>query len=113
MLNKEVGKFSFKVPDGHPEQGTKIEKTFEYDVCANEDEAVAELESRPKLTLVSLVNDYLKTAARSNAYQAAVIPYRASDVSPETIQERMVKDMIRLGMTEEAARSQVNGLFPG
>ncbi len=112
-MNTEVGKFSFKVPDGHPEVGTKIEKTFSYEVCVDDSEAQTELASRPKLTLVSLVNDYLKTTARSNAYQAAVIPYRASDVAPETIQERMVKDMIRLGMTEEAARNQVGSLFPG
>lgn len=110
-MNEKVGNFTFKVPEGHPEVGKKIEGTFPYTECVDEDEALAELASRPKLTILSLVNEYLKTSGRANAYQAAVIPYRET-VSPEKVQDRMVKDMIRLGMSREAAQNQVSSLFP-
>lgn len=58
-----------------------------------------------------MVNDNLKANARSNAYQAALLPYRPSEVSPAEIQERMVRDYIRLGIPEDVARAQVSGLL--
>ena len=64
-----------------------------------------------KWNLVSLVNDNLKANARSNAYQAALLPYRPSEVSPDEIKERMVRDFIRLGVSEDTARKQVESLL--
>lgn len=105
-----VGKFTFAVPEGHAEAGKKIEKAFEYQECENEAEATAILADK-KLSIVDLVNDKLKANARSNSYQAALLPYRPSEVTPEEIQERMVRDFIRLGIAEDVARAQVSALL--
>lgn len=105
-MKTEVGKFSFSIPEGHPESGKKVEKGFEYQVCENDAEATVVLADK-KLSLTEIVNDKLKANARSNAYQAALLPYRPSEVSQEDIQERAIRDLIRLGMDEEAARNLV------
>ena len=109
-MKTEVGKFSFAVPEGHPEAGKKIEKAFEYQVCETQDEAQKILTDK-NLSLVDIVNDKLKANARSNSYQAALLPYRPSEVSPEDIKERMVRDFIRLGIAEDVARNQVESLL--
>lgn len=105
-----VGKFSFAVPEGHAQAGEKIEKAFEYQECETTEEAEKVLTEK-KLSLVELVNDKLKANARSNAYQAALLPYRPSEVAPEDIKERMIRDYIRLGIPEETARKQVDALL--
>lgn len=105
-MKTEVGKFSFSVPDGHPEAGKKVEKAFEYSQVENDVEANAVLTDK-KISLVEIVNDKLKANARSNAYQTALLPYRPSEVSPDEIRERTIRDLIRLGMTEDAARNMV------
>lgn len=109
-LSSKAGKFSFAVPEGHPQAGTKIEKAFDYKVCDTDDEALTVL-SEKNWKLRDLVNDNLKANARSNAYQAALLPYRPSEVSQEDIKERMVRDFIRLGIPEAAARAQVDGML--
>lgn len=105
-----VGKFTFKVPEGHPQAGEKIEKAFEYQETENEAEATKVLTDK-KWNLKSMVDETLKANARSNAYQAALLPYRPSEVSPEEIKERMVRDYIRLGIAEDVARKQVDALL--
>ena len=109
-METKVGKFSFAIPEGHSQAGEKVEKTFEYKVCQTEEEAQAVIADK-KWNIVSMVNDNLKANARSNAYQAALLPYRPSEVSPEEIKERMVRDYIRLGINEETARKQVEALL--
>lgn len=105
-----VGKFTFKVPEGHAQAGETIEKGFEFPICETEAEALKVIEDR-KWSVLSMVNDNLKGSARSNAYQAALLPYRPSEVSPEDIKERMVRDYIRLGIPEDTARKQVEALL--
>lgn len=105
-----VGKFTFKIPDGHPQAGEKLEKGFEFQECESETEAQTVLAEK-KWTLKDMVNDTLKANARSNAYQAALLPYRPSEVSPEDIKERMIRDYIRLGISEDAARKQVESML--
>jgi hypothetical protein len=105
-----VGKFTFAIPEGHPQAGDKIEKTFEYRQCETDGEADAVLVEK-KWNRVSMTNDVLKANARSNAYQAALLPYRPSEVGPDEIKERMIRDYIRLGIPEDAARKQVEGLL--
>jgi len=105
-----VGKFTFAVPDGHAQAGEKIEKTFDYKQVDSESEAQSVM-SEKKWSLIAMVNDNLKANARSNAYQAALLPYRPSEVSAEDIQERMIRDYIRLGIPEETARKQVTALL--
>ena len=109
-VETKVGKFTFKVPEGHPEAEKKIEKSFDYSVCQTEDEAIKVMTDK-KWSLLEMVNENLKANARSNAYQAALLPYRPSEVSPEDIKERMVRDYIRLGVSEDAARKQVDALL--
>lgn len=109
MMTK-VGKFTFAIPDGHPQAGEKIEKTFDYKECSSDTEAQTVLTEK-KWSLMGLVNDSLKANARSNAYQAALLPYRPSEVSPDEIKERMVRDYIRLGVPEDTARKQVEALL--
>ena len=104
------GKFTFAIPEGHPQAGEKIEKSFDYAQVDNDTEATTVIADK-KWSLVGLVNDNLKANARSNAYQAALLPYRPSEVSPEDIKERMVRDYIRLGIAEDVARKQVDALL--
>lgn len=110
MSQTKVAKFTFSVPDGHPQAGEKVEKAFDYTVCDTVEEASKVAEEK-KWSLVVMVNDILKANARSNAYQAALLPYRPSEVSPEDIKERMIRDYIRLGISEETARKQVEALL--
>jgi hypothetical protein len=109
-METKIGKFTFAIPEGHPQAGEKIEKSFEYSQVTSESEAQTVLTDK-KWNLVGMVNDVLKANARSNAYQAALLPYRPSEVSPEDIKERMIRDYIRLGVPEDAARKQVEGML--
>ena len=109
-MKNQVGKFTFAIPEGHPQAGEKIEKAFEYPVCDTDAEA-QNVMAEKKWSLTSMVNDVLKANARSNAYQAALLPYRPSEVSPEDIKERMIRDYIRLGIPEDTARTQVEALL--
>ncbi len=110
IMETKVGKFSFAIPEGHAQAGDKIEKTFDYQHCNTLEEATKVIEDK-KWNIVTMVNDNLKANARSNAYQAALLPYRPSEVSPEEIKERMVRDYIRLGIPEDTARKQVEALL--
>jgi hypothetical protein len=109
MQNK-TGKFTFAIPEGHAQAGEKVEKTFDYKVCDNDIEANTVIVEK-KWSVVALVNDNLKANARSNAYQAALLPYRPSEVTPDEIKERMIRDYIRLGIPEDTARKQVEALL--
>lgn len=109
-METKVGKFTFAIPDGHPQAGEKVEKTFEFQVCGTEAEATTVITDK-KWSVVGMVNDNLKANARSNAYQAALLPYRPSEVTPDEIKERMIRDYIRLGISEDTARKQVDALL--
>jgi len=105
-----VGKFTFKIPEGHPQAGEKIEKAFEYQETESVQEAETVIADK-KWNVKEMVDDTLKANARSNAYQAALLPYRPSEVSPDEIKERMIRDFIRLGISEDAARKQVESML--
>jgi len=109
-MQTKVGEFTFKIPEGHPFAGEKVEKSFDFQVCETSEEATTIIAEK-EWSVVGLVNDTLKANARSNAYQTALLPYRPSTVSAEDIKERMIKDFIRLGASEDAARKQVNALL--
>lgn len=109
-MQTKTSKFSFAVPEGHAQAGQKIEKPFDYKFCETEAEAQTVMTEK-KWSLITMVNDNLKSVARSNAYQAALLPYKPSEVSPEDIKERMIRDYIRMGVPESAARSQVDSLL--
>jgi hypothetical protein len=90
--------------------GTKYDKTFYFGQVSSEDEAV-EVCKFKEWTLVDFVNDALKSAARASAYQAESALYKPTDVSDDEIVERMVRDYIRLGIPEAAARAQVQSML--
>jgi len=109
-MQTKTGKFTFAIPESHPQAGEKIEKTFDYKLVDDVDEAMQVITEK-KWSIVALVNDSLKANARSNAYQAALLPYRPSEVAPEDIKERMVRDYIRMGIPEDTARKQIDALL--
>jgi hypothetical protein len=106
-------KFTFTVPADSPveaERGKKVEKEFDYQVCETEAEASKVIADK-QWSVLQMVNEALKGSARSNAYQAALAPHKKSDVDPEDIKERMIRDYIRLGIPESTARAQVESLL--
>lgn len=109
MITK-VSKFSYRVPtdetNPHPDAGKKFEKPFEYPETESENEAKEVMASK-KWSLKELVDELLKANARSNAYQNALLPYKATEVPAEDIKERMIRDYIRLNIPEDVARKQV------
>lgn len=109
MLQKS-SKFSFKIPETHAEGGKKIEKSFDYQECESATEAEKVIADK-KWSILDMVNENLKANARSNAYQAALLPYKPSEVSAEDVKERMIRDFIRLGIAEDVARAQVDALL--
>lgn len=106
MKNHTV-EFKFKVPQPHPEAGAEKTGSFNHDECENEQEAVSVMEAR-EWNIVDLVNNLIKANARASAYQAATLPYKESKVQPEQIRERMIRDFIRSGLTEDVARQTVD-----
>lgn len=115
-MRNETGKFKFKVPadaiekstgELHQDAGKTLEnQPFDYEVCETVEEAEKLAESKG-WTLLQFVNDTLKTNARASAYQNKLALYKPSDVSAEDIQARVIRDLIRLGMSEEQARAMV------
>jgi hypothetical protein len=111
MLNKTAN-FKFRVPEDskHEDAGKQIEKAFDYVECENESEAIDYI-AQKEWNLVDIVNAKILGLARSSAYQNATAVYRPSEVSPEEIKARMVRDFIRLGVSEEVAKAQVDSLL--
>jgi hypothetical protein len=108
-----TGNFTFTVPETAPqveERGKKIPKTFEFVECENEQEALEYLQSK-EWNIVDLVNAKILGLSRSSAYQNATAVYKPSEVSAEDIQNRMIRDMIRLGISEDVAKKQVEQLL--
>lgn len=108
-MRTEVGKFSFKVPEGHPEAGKKIEKAFEYDVPENDEDTQSIMESK-KWSLTDMVADATKANARASAYQKAVAAYQPVE-DPDKVRDLLIKNYIRMGVSEEIATKQVDALL--
>jgi Glu-tRNA(Gln) amidotransferase subunit E-like FAD-binding protein len=104
--------FSFTVPEDstHADAGKELEKSFEYMETLTStaaDKVVAE----KKWNLQEMVNKALKQNGRANAYQNALAVYKPSEVSPDEIKARMVRDFIRLGLSEDVAKAQVDSIL--
>lgn len=95
--------------DAHPEAGSKKDVPFDYVECENDSEAIDYINSK-KWNLVDIVNAKILSLARSSEYQNQMALYKPSEVSPEDIRDRMYRDAIRLGATEEQARALVANL---
>ena len=91
------------------EEKSQLDKEAE-EYAAQEANEIAQAVAEHKgWTLVDFVNDSLKSAARSASYQNELAKYApiTTTTGPEEIKERMVKDYIRLGFSEEQARNLV------
>ena len=109
-MKTEKATFDYKVPATSPvesSRGTTVKGTeYEFRVCESDVDAEVVLKEK-EWTLLELVNEKLKSAARANAYQTALAPHKPSQVSEEDIVERMVRDFIRVGVAEKLAREMV------
>lgn len=107
-----VGKYKFKVPEnsGHQDAGKQFEKEFDYTECESVDEA-EKVATDKGWSLLEFVNDKLMQSARSSSYQNALAVYRPSEVTPDEIKARMVRDFIRLGLSEDVAKTQVEAIL--
>lgn len=94
------------MPEGHPDAGAEITKPFKFQETETDAEAVEVMDKR-KLSVKKIVDKVLRANARSAAYQAAMLPYKGTETPKEEIAERMVRDYIRMGKTEEWARRRV------
>lgn len=103
--------FTFKVPKGHADTGKAVEKSFTFPVCVDNEDVLAKVMEIKGWSLVEMINDALKANARSNAYQLALAPYRPSQRTPEQIREDIIRDFVRTGIPEEAARRTVESMF--
>ncbi len=107
-----TGKYKFKVPKDidNPDAGKQFENEYDYTECESVDEAVKVAESEG-WSLLGFVNEALQARARGNSYQNALAKYRPSTVTPEQIKARMVRDFIKLGLSEEVAKTQVDSIL--
>jgi hypothetical protein len=107
-----TGKYKYKVPadSAHKDAGQQFEKSFDYSECETVEEA-EKVASEKGWSLLEFVNDKLMNAARSSSYQNALAVYRPSEVPPDEIKARMVRDFIRLGLPEEVAKTQVDAIL--
>jgi hypothetical protein len=117
-IAEHVDVFSFTIPAADkvkPEfvdrAGEKIEDlSFSFGQAADEAEAV-DVCTAKEWTLVDFVNDTLRANARANAYQTELAKYKKDERDPEKTAERIVRDAMALGLTEEMARNMVKGML--
>ena len=107
-----TGKFTMTVPTDstHADAGKKLEKEFEYQQAESVEEAAKVAETKGR-SLLQFVNDALKQNAKASTYQNALAVYKPSEVSPDEIKARMVRDFIRLGLSEDVAKAQVESVL--
>ncbi len=86
--------------------GEKIERNFLFGQVDSEAQA-NEVMAAKKWSVIDYVNGELKGNARSSCYQTTSALYKESKVTSEQIQERAIKDLIRLGVPEGTARATV------
>lgn len=112
-LPEYIDSLTFTVPKDAPQvelRGTKITKPYAFGKVDNDTDA-AKVMGIKGWKLMDFVNEALQGASRSSAYQATLALYRPTKVSEDDIVERMVRDFIRLGVTEDAARAQVASML--
>lgn len=92
--------------------GAEIEKPFTYREV-DSDELATKIITEKGWNLQELVNRKLKADARSNAYQAELLQHKpvTTTRTSDEIKESMVRDALRLGMTETDARNYVDSML--
>lgn len=111
-MKNETASFDFTVPKDSPveaERGKKSEIPYSYVEVENVDEANKVCADK-EWDFIGLVNAKLKASAKSNAYQAELAKHRVSTLSPEDMFESAVRQLIRMGIPEDVARKQLEGM---
>jgi hypothetical protein len=92
--------------------GAEIEKPFSYRQVDSDDLA-QRIITEKKWDLQELVNRKLKADARSTAYQSELLQHKpvTTTRTPDEIKESMVRDALRLGMSESDARNYVDSML--
>lgn len=86
--------------------GEKIDRKFLFGQVDSEEQAKAVMAAKD-WSVIDYVNGELKGNARSSCYQTTSALYKESKVTAEQIMERSIKDLIRLGVTEDIARATI------
>jgi len=103
---------SFTVPDSSPvesQRGKELSFSFTFRKYPSLD--VARKNAVTDADLLKAINVSQKVKSRSNAYQTALAPHRPSEVAPDDIFERMVRDAVRLGIPEDLARKNLRKIY--
>jgi hypothetical protein len=111
-MTDNVGKYKFKVPadSSHVDAGKQFERTYDYTVCENAEEAI-ELAEKEGWTLLEFVNDKLQNRAKSNSYQNALASYRPNEMTPDELRATLIRTYIRIGLSEEVATAQADSIL--
>ncbi len=111
MFDK-IGSYKYKVPadSTHVDAGKQFTKEFDYQECETQEEA-DKVAADKGWSLLEFVNEKLMNGARASSYQNTLAVYRPSEVPPEEIKARMVRDFIRLGLPEDVAKTQVEAIL--
>lgn len=107
-----TGKYTMTVPTDstHPDAGKKLPKEYDYQQCESVEEAEKTAADKG-WSLLGFVNEKLQALAKASAYQNALAVYKPSEATPDEIKSRMVRDFIRLGLSEEVAKAQVESIL--
>lgn len=84
-----------------------IYEEFVFPQVSNEEQANAVMRAK-EWSLIDEVNAKLTGAARSSCYQATSALYKESKVTANQIAERAIKDLKRLGFSEDEARGMID-----
>ena len=106
------------VPQSSPveeERGNEHNLPYMYGQIDTEAENATELAQKvcevKEWKLVDFVNDALKSNARSNTYQKFLARHKVSKLTNEQMRERMVRQYMQMGASEEKARAQIESLL--
>jgi hypothetical protein len=106
---------SFTVPSENLKEeykdkaGDKVDYSFTYPVVQNDEEAQEVCAVKGiGWSLADFVNDALKSAARSAAYQRLTAQYKESEMSPDEARLRLIRAFQRQGVPEEFAAKMVD-----
>lgn len=102
--------FTFTIPDGHAQAGQEIEKDFTYTEVLTSDAALKLIEDK-KWEVQKMVNKELKSNARSNAYQNSTAAYKPTKQTVDDLRATLIRTYIRLGLSEEVATAQADGVI--
>lgn len=94
-------------PDSPRKAGEKYQINFSFGQVENDEQAQAVCAAKD-WSLVKFVNEALKYAARSAAYQRELALYRESEMTPEKARERLIRAFIKQGVPEDVATKMVD-----